>query len=139
MIRASKEQVFQWFYHSENFISSPIVFKSKWRTEKKCDVGAKRDIVMIAGWYFEEITDVKENHSINYKVNNSFPKVKQDYTEIQFKELSDKEIQVTWIIEIEVPTPIFRNFFTNVGANMAVRLYGSILKVAKKELGKNEI
>lgn len=118
----------------EKNLTEPVNYSSEFYQD--IESNAKRDIVMIAGWYFEEITSVKENHFINYKVNNSFPKVKQDYTQIQFKELSDKEIQVTWIIEIEVPTPIFKSFLTNAGANMAAKSYGSILKVAKKELEK---
>ena len=49
-INVSKEKVFNWFYDSENFIASPIVFKSSCVGDKKCDIGSVRDIVMIAGY-----------------------------------------------------------------------------------------
>ena len=52
------DTVFDWYYHSENFTASPIVFKSKWREPKYWEKGAIRDIVMIARWYNEEITKV---------------------------------------------------------------------------------
>ncbi|EHJ52504.1 hypothetical protein [Streptococcus macacae] len=50
-IAASLEQTFDWFYRSENFIASLLVFKSSWRPGDQWQKGAKRDIIMITGWY----------------------------------------------------------------------------------------
>nr|WEJ76211.1 hypothetical protein M8286_08725 [Streptococcus suis] len=84
-IAAPIDQVFTWFYHSENFTASPIVFRSAWLGNSRWTKGSQRDIIMIAGWYREEIAAVSPNHSISYKVNRSFPAVRQDFTEIAFE------------------------------------------------------
>lgn len=136
-IQADLPSVFQWFYHSENFKKSPILFKSSWRKKStKWEKGSVRDIVMIAGWYKEEITDVKENESIQYRVLNSFPKVRQDFTEISFREIESDKVLVTWTIDIEVPIPGLRKPLTSFAGKMAGTLYGTILKAGKKDLEK---
>ncbi len=48
-INAPLERVFDWFYHSENFVQSPIVFRSDWATPTRWTPHSERDIVMIAG------------------------------------------------------------------------------------------
>ncbi|MEE8885826.1 MAG: SRPBCC family protein [Eubacteriales bacterium] len=133
-IRGELEKVFQWFYHSENFTKSPIVFRSKWRPEStRWCAGSVRDINMIAGWYQEEITEVKENEYIRYRVNNSFPKVKQDFTEIRFENTPEGTVRVTWTIEIEVPGKLGSKLDGPAG-KMAGTLYGTIIRAGKKQI-----
>ena len=129
-IAAPLSQVFDWFYHSENFTASPIVFQSRWKSKERWEAGSIRDIIMIAGWYQEEITAVAPQKFIRYKVNRSFPKVRQDFTEISFEKLENAQMRVTWIIEVEV-TPAF---LTGLGGKMAATLYGTIITAAKKSL-----
>lgn len=62
-------KVFEWFYHSENFITSPIVFKSNW-VEGKWDKNSEREIIMLAGWYHEKITAIKKDNFIHYRVQS---------------------------------------------------------------------
>lgn len=81
-INAPLAEVFTWFYRSENFKASPIV--------------------MLAGWYFEEITAVVSEQQIDYRVVSSFPPVRQDFTRIMFTELSFGQVKVTWQIELSV-------------------------------------
>lgn len=133
-IKAPLEQVFDWFYKSEHFTQSPIVFRSKWRKGPQWQKGAKRDIIMVAGWYAEEITEVASKQFIRYRVNRSLPAVKQDFTEIAFKAIDGVTTQVTWTIEIEVPTPIAKKALNRVAGKMAGTLYSTILKAGKKAL-----
>lgn len=136
-IQAPLEQVFDWFYKSEHFTQSPIVFKSSWRKGPQWQAVAKRDIIMIAGWYAEEITEVATNQFIRYRVNRSLPAVKQDFTEIAFEALNPAITKVTWTIEIEVPTPIAKKALNKVAGKMAGTLYSTILKAGKKALEKS--
>lgn len=132
-IAAPLDQVYAWFYESENFKQSPIVFKSSWRGNKKREVGAVRDIVMLAGWYQEEMTEIVQNQVISYRVNQSFPKVIQDFTQLTFEE-REEGVLVEWVIELETSPA----FLTGLGGRMAAILYGSIMKTAKRALeGKN--
>ena len=135
-IKAPLEQVYAWFLESENFKESPIVFKSSWRGKVKREPGSIRDIVMLAGWYQEEITKTVNNQVIDYRVLRSFPRVRQDFTEIRFEEGSNG-VDITWTIELET-TP---SFLTGIGGKMAAILYGSIMKTGKRVLeGKsNEV
>lgn len=48
-IAAPLPQVFDWFYHSEHFTASSMVFVSRWHTAAQHDTGVVRDIVMAAG------------------------------------------------------------------------------------------
>lgn len=48
-IAAPLTKVFDWFYKSEHFTASPIVFKSSWCKGKQWIKGAQRDIIMVAG------------------------------------------------------------------------------------------
>lgn len=133
-IRGDLEETFRWFYHSENFTRSPIVFGSKWRPEStKWCVGSIRDIYMVAGWYQEEITEVKENEYIRYRVNKSFPSVKQDFTEIRFERMPSGTVKVVWTIEIEIPGKLGGKL-TGPAGNMARTLYGSIIRAGKKQI-----
>lgn len=133
-IRGEMEQVFEWFYHSENFTKSPIVFRSAWKKNStKWKTGSIRDINMIAGWYEEEITDVKEKEYIRYRVVRSFPKVRQDFTEIRFQRLPSGLIQVDWVIEIEVPGR-FSDSLSKSAGRMARTLYGTIIHAGRKEI-----
>ena len=135
-IRGSIDEVFQWFYHSENFTASPIVFRSSWRKDStKWEKGSVRDINMIAGWYQEEITDVKENAYIRYRVIQSFPRVRQDFTEIRFTEVRENLIKVEWIIEIEVPGRFSASLSKSAG-KMAARLYGTIITAGRRQIEK---
>ncbi|MGI6217546.1 MAG: SRPBCC family protein [Coriobacteriales bacterium] len=135
-IRGDLEEVFQWFYHSENFTKSPIVFRSRWRPEStRWVAGSVRDINMIAGWYQEEITDVKENECIRYRVNKSFPEVRQDFTEIHFEETAAGTVRVVWTIEIEVPGKLGSRLAEPAG-KMARTLYGTIISAGKKQIEK---
>lgn len=133
IIKKSKEEVFDWFYKSENYVKSPIVFKSKWR-EGLWTKGSKRDIIMVAGWYFEEITAVKKNEYIQYKVNKSFPAVKQDFTQIYLESIDKEQTKVTWTIDISVPTPLGQGFLNKLAGKMAGILYKTILNAGAKEL-----
>lgn len=133
-IAAPRDDVFAWFYHSENFTASPIVFTSAWRPGKRYDAGSQRDIIMVAGWYHEEITAVDKGHYIRYRVRQSFPAVRQDFTEIAFTELPEVRTLVKWTIEIEVPSPIFRSALTNAGGRMAEILYSTIMRAGRKKL-----
>lgn len=134
-IHADLHKVFEWFYHSENFSKSPILFKSKWRNDStKWVKGSVRDIVMIAGWYKEEITDVREDEYIRYRVQRSFPSVRQDFTEIRFEETGKNTVEVTWTIDIEVPAPVIGKALTKMSGNMAGTLYGTIMTAGKKDL-----
>lgn len=133
-IAAPLEQVFDWFYKSEHFTASPIVFQSRWRKGGQWTKGSQRDIIMIAGWYAEEITQVETNQFIRYRVNRSLPAVKQDFTEIRFEALDEDWTQVTWTIEIEVPAPFFQKALNKVAGKMAGTLYQTILKAGKKAL-----
>ena len=123
-------KVFEWFYYSENFTASPIVFKSNW-SKGMWDKNSERDIVMIAGWYHEEITAVKKNDFIQYRVQKSFPKVKQDLTEIKFIPTQDGT-KVIWTIEVGMPTQLL----ANVASKMAKTLYATIMTAAKRKLEK---
>lgn len=134
-INGDLHSVFEWFYHSENFTKSPILFKSKWRKDStKWVKGSVRDIVMIAGWYNEEITDVKEDEYIQYRVLKSFPSVRQDFTEIRFEKIGENRVLVTWTIDIEVPVPGIGKAMTKQGGRMAGTLYGTIMTAGKKDL-----
>ncbi|HFI0256665.1 TPA: SRPBCC family protein [Streptococcus suis] len=133
-IAAPLDTVFTWFYHSENFIASPIVFRSAWRGSDRWTKGSQRDIIMIAGWYREEITAVKPNQSICYKVNRSFPAVRQDFTEIAFEKIAERQTKVTWTIEIEVPTPVGQRLANRLAGKMAKILYATILRAGKRTL-----
>ncbi|MGI6212563.1 MAG: SRPBCC family protein [Anaerovoracaceae bacterium] len=136
-IRGDLDKVFQWFYHSENFTKSPIVFRSKWRPDSsRWDVGSVRDINMIAGWYQEEITDVKENEYIRYRVNKSFPSVKQDFTEIRFESTAAGTVRVVWTIEIEIPGK-FGSKLAGPAGKMARTLYGTIISAGKKQIERS--
>lgn len=136
LIQADLPRVFDWFYRSENFTASPIVFRSAWRKDStKWATGSVRDIVMIAGWYQEEITAVKENEYIRYRVNRSFPSVRQDFTEIRF-EKQGGAVLVTWTIDIEVPAPGIGKAMTGAAGKMAGTLYGTIMSAGKKALEK---
>lgn len=131
-IRGTLDHVFQWFYHSENFTKSPIVFRAKWRSgSTRWCAGSVRDINMIAGWYQEEITEVKDNEYIRYRVNKSFPAVKQDFTEIRFERTAAGTVRVVWTIEIEVPGK-FGSKFAKLAGKMASALYGTIISAGKK-------
>ena len=107
-----------------------MVFSSSWRQGSKWQVGAKRDIIMIAGWYAEEITELAVNRFIRYRVNRSLPAVKQEFTEIAFSALEKKLTKVIWTIEIEVPTPLLQKPLNH----LAGTLYQSILKAGKRAL-----
>ena len=135
-IKAPLDQVYAWFLESENFKESPIVFKSSWRGKRMREAGSVRDIVMMAGWYQEEITKTVKNQGIQYRVLRSFPRVRQDFTEILFEE-GDSGVDLTWTIELEARPA----FLTVLGGRMAAILYGSIMKTGKRELeGKiNEV
>lgn len=134
-IKAPLDRTFDWFYKSEHFIKSPIAFRSSWRGEKH-RAGARRDIVMIAGWYSEEITAVKKDKFIQYRVVKSVPSVRQDFTEIAF-EVTSSGTKVTWTIDVDVPLPLLNKPMTGFAGQMAKTLYRTILKAGKKEL-KNE-
>lgn len=138
-IQAPLEQVFEWFYHSENFIQSPIVFRSQWMSPVKWTSGSQRDIIMIAGRYFEEIIEVEEQRYIRYRVNRSFPAVRQDFTEIRFDVVDPHITRVTWTIEVEVPVPIIGKGLNYLAGKMAGILYRTILTAGKKELEANEV
>ncbi|MFI3116519.1 SRPBCC family protein [Streptococcus suis] len=133
-IAAPLDQVFTWFYQSENFTASPIVFRSAWLGKSRWTKGSQRDIIMIAGWYREEITAVSSNYSISYKVNRSFPAVRQDFTEIAFEKIAERKIKVTWTIEIEVPIPVGQKLANRLAGKMAKTLYATILRVGKHAL-----
>ena len=132
-IAAPLEQVFDWFYKSEHFTASPIVFQSSWRKGTQWQKGAKRDIIMIAGWYAEEITEISPQRFIRYRVNRSFPAVKQDFTEIAFAVVGPKQIRVTWTIEIEVPTPFAQKSLNKLAGKMAGTLYQTILSTSNSK------
>lgn len=133
-IASPLDDVFLWFYHSENFIASPIVFRSSWRGESRWTKGAQRDIIMIAGWYAEEITSVRVNQSICYKVNRSFPSIRQDFTELTFEETENGRTRVTWTIEIEVPILVGQRVVNRLAGRMARILYTTILTAGKRSL-----
>lgn len=136
-IRGDLETVFQWFYHSENFTKSPIVFRSRWRPGSTWWVpGSVRDINMIAGWYQEEITDVSENEYIRYRVNKSWPNVRQDFTEIRFEKTETGTVRVVWTIEIEVPGRLGPALAGPAG-KMARTLYGTIISAGKKQIERS--
>ncbi|MFS1663803.1 SRPBCC family protein [Streptococcus sp. zg-JUN1979] len=135
-IDAPIEQVFDWFYKSENFKQSPIVFSSKWR-QGKHSIGARRDIIMIAGWYFEEITAVSYQRFIRYRVIKSFPKVRQDFTEIAFVEGADG-VLVRWTIDVEVPIKLIGKGLSELAGKVAGLLYRSIIRAGKRVLETNE-
>ncbi|WP_164683181.1 SRPBCC family protein [Streptococcus hyointestinalis] len=131
-IKAPLAETFDWFYKSEHFIKSPIVFRSSWRGEKH-RAGTRRDIVMIAGWYSEEITAVEKDKFIQYRVVKSVPSVRQDFTEIAFEETSSGT-KVTWTIDVDVPLPLLNKPMTGFAGQMAKTLYRTILKAGKEEL-----
>ena len=131
VIDAPISDCYNWFYHSENFIASPIVFKSQWGKAKH-GLGSERDIVMIAGWYHEKITDLKKNNYIRYCVERSFPRVKQDFTEILFKKISSNKTQIIWTIEIGMPN----QFLLRLASKIAKTLYSTIIMAAQKNLEK---
>lgn len=133
LIEAPLEDTFNWMAHSNNFTKSPWVFSSKWVNTNEYRTGAVRNIYMLAGWYQEQITAFIPNERINYRVLKSFPAVKQDFTEMQFK-IVDKGTQVTWIIDIEVQIPILGRMLTTVAGALAGKLYGSILTAGNKDL-----
>ena len=136
-IAAPLDPVFTWFYQSENFTASPIVFRSAWRGKSRWTKGSQRDNIMIAGWYREEITAVSPNQSICYKVNRSFPAVRQDFTEIAFEKIAEQRTRVTWTIEIEMPSPFGQKWLNALAGKMAATLYQTILQAGQKELEKS--
>lgn len=133
-IAASVEEVFTWFYQSEHFIASPIVFVSTWKTPSRWTKGAQRDIIMIAGWYREEITDVQVNKSIRYRVLRSVPPIRQEFTELAVESIGPQQTSVTWTIELEVVTPIGKRLLNRLAGQMAKLLYATILKAGKDAL-----
>lgn len=138
-IHAPLEETFNWFYHSENFIQSPIVFRSRWTSPVRWTSGSQRDIIMIAGRYIEEITEVERQQYIRYRVSRSFPRVRQDFTEIQFTAVRPQITRVTWTIEVEVPMPFIGKGLNRLAGKMAEVLYRTILNAGKKELEANEV
>lgn len=135
-INAPLAEVFAWFYRSENFKASPIVFRSSWRTSQRWQTGSKRDIVMLAGWYFEEITAVVSEQQIDYRVVSSFPPVRQDFTRIMFTELRFGQVKVTWQIELSVK-PFSSKRLDRLAGKMARLLYQTILDAGKKALERS--
>ncbi|MFC0265782.1 SRPBCC family protein [Alloscardovia macacae] len=129
-----REEVFTWFYHSENFAHAPLVFRSTWATDTQHEAGSERDILMVAGWYHEEITAVDPGHTIHYRVTKSFPSVRQDFTEVLFESICEDITRVTWTIEVDVPTPWKQTALSQAAGTMARLLYRSILRQGKKEL-----
>ncbi|MEY8661909.1 SRPBCC family protein [Ligilactobacillus faecis] len=115
-INAPLAEVFTWFYRSENFKASPIV--------------------MLAGWYFEEITAVVSEQQIDYRVVSSFPPVRQDFTRIMFTELSFGQVKVTWQIELSVK-PFSSKRLDRLAGKMARLLYQTILDAGKKALERS--
>ncbi len=89
---------------------------------------------MIAGWYKEEITSIKKNEYIQYRVVKSIPNVNQDFTEIRFKEIEDNRVEVIWTIDIEVPVPLVGSLFNQLAGKMSSVLYGTIINAGKKEI-----
>lgn len=91
---------------------------------------------MIAGWYHEEITDVKDNSYIRYRVTQSFPAVRQDFTEISFSITPSGKTRVIWMIEIGVPLPWagVQKILNRAAGKMAGTLYNTILTAGRKEL-----
>ena len=138
-IAAPVTTVFDWFYRSENYTKSPIVFQSAWRGQSRWTKGSQRDIIMIAGWYQEGITAVEAQRFIRYRVNKSFPPVRQDFTELSFREVGEGETWVTWTIELELALPLVGALLTRLGGAIAKILYRSILKAGKKELEDHEV
>ena len=123
-------QVFDWFYRSENFVQSPMVFVSRWHTAAQHEAGAVRDIVMAADWYREEITAVEANRFIRYRVLRSFPRVKQEFTEIAFTPAPNGTTRVVWTVELQTAPALL----TPIGAKLAKRLYSTILRAGKRAL-----
>ena len=122
--------VFDWFYRSENFTASPMVFASRWHTAARHETGAVRDIVMAAGWYREEITAVETDRFIRYCVLRSFPRVKQEFTEIAFTPAPNGATRVAWTVELQTAPALL----TPIGAKLAKRLYSTILRAGKRAL-----
>jgi hypothetical protein len=83
-INAFLYDTFVWFDHCENYLASPIVFNSRWR-KVRCLPDARRDIIMIASWYSEVITQRQPDRLIQYRL----PKVRQDFTQISFTPLNE--------------------------------------------------
>lgn len=131
IINASLHDTFVWFDHSENYSASPIVFSSRWRKVRYLP-GARRDIIMIAGWYSEVITQRQPDRLIQYRVLKSLPKVRQDFTQISFTPLNENLTHVEWTVELELPT----HWLANLAIKTAHRLYHSILMAGKKNLEK---
>ncbi|MDO5750927.1 MAG: SRPBCC family protein [Rothia sp. (in: high G+C Gram-positive bacteria)] len=136
-INAPVQRVYDWFYHSENFTASPIVFISRWNTGR-WESGSIRDVVMIAGWYREEITAAVPGKHIDYRVVRSIPAVSQEFTRIHC-EAQGSGTLVTWTIELQVPLPAILpaalgSAMTKAGARMAGILYGSIMGAAARAL-----
>lgn len=89
---------------------------------------------MIAGWYHEQITEVKKDDFIRYRVQKSFPKVKQDFTEIKFIPISKLSTKVIWTIEVGMPSTLL----ANIAGKMAKILYATIMSSAKRRLESDE-
>lgn len=135
LIEAPIEETFNWMAHSNNFSKAPWVFSSKWRDSNNYNVGAVRNIFMLAGWYQEKITAFERNKRIQYRVLKSFPPVKQDFTEMKFEKVS-RGTMVTWTIDIDVLVPIVGPIITQVAGKLAAGLYSSILITGNRVLTK---
>ena len=100
-INAFLYDTFVWFDHCENYLASPIVFNSRWR-KVRCLPDARRDIIMIASWYSEVITQRQPN--------------RENLTRIE------------WTVELGLPS----RWLVKLAINTAHRLYHSILMAGKK-------
>lgn len=130
-LAAPGKAVFDWFLKSENYVKSSIVFRSDWddgSTQRYA--GSVRTVVMVAGRYHEKITEVGQDDFVRYVVIDSFPKVKQPFTEIRLSDWDDGETLVIWTIDIDA------GMGTAFAGFMAKRLYGTIMDAAKRELGR---
>lgn len=130
-LAAPGKAVFDWFLKSENYVKSSIVFRSDWddgSTQRYA--GSVRTVVMVAGRYHEKITEVGQDDFVRYVVIDSFPKVKQPFTEIRLSDGDGGETLVTWTIDIDA------GMGTAFVGFMVKRLYGTIMDAAKRELGR---
>ncbi|MBS7578368.1 MULTISPECIES: hypothetical protein [unclassified Enterococcus] len=134
IIQAPIDDCFNWFYYSDNFVKSLMVFVCKPQFKGKYGIGSRRIVLTVAGLFKEEIVSVKKQQEIHYKVYQSFPKVIQDNNIIYFQAISSKETQINWSIELSVKAGCLSEFLTKVGGKLASELYDSILNASQKEL-----
>lgn len=140
LIAAPRHEVYAWLEDSRHYTASPMVAACPWRRPgdaARFGPGAVRDVIMVAGWYREQITTTVPGREIRYRVLRSLPPVRQDLSRITLTDLGTPGqplTQVRWEVEVEVKVPLVGRLLTRASAPVASALYSTILAAAERHL-----